>query len=98
VQFKSFAQRVSSVDVDVFRSLVPVKFEPTAGSSFFHENLLQWRVSSNDQKKLQLAYWLALQKQSGWTPLFDPRSGFQDSTTTISSSKLYAIFITSYDR
>ncbi|CAM6096312.1 unnamed protein product [Calypogeia fissa] len=41
--FKSFAQRVEEVDVDVFRSLAPVKFEPTSGSSFFHENLLRWR-------------------------------------------------------
>jgi len=43
-QFKNFAQRVEEVDVDVFRSLAPVKFQPTAGSSFFHENLVQWRV------------------------------------------------------
>jgi hypothetical protein len=42
--FKNFAQRVEEVDVDVFRSLAPVKFQPTAGSSFFHENLVQWRV------------------------------------------------------
>ncbi|KAH9571646.1 hypothetical protein CY35_02G105300 [Sphagnum magellanicum] len=41
--FKNFAQRVEEVDVDVFRSLAPVKFQPTAGSSFFHENLVQWR-------------------------------------------------------
>ncbi|KAG0630923.1 hypothetical protein M758_1G214100 [Ceratodon purpureus] len=41
--FKNFATRVEEVDVDVFRSLAPVKFQPTAGSSFFHENLVQWR-------------------------------------------------------
>ncbi|KAL2629925.1 hypothetical protein R1flu_014611 [Riccia fluitans] len=41
--FKTFAQRVEEVDVDVFRSLAPVKFEPTSGSSFFHENLVRWR-------------------------------------------------------
>ncbi|KAH9312457.1 hypothetical protein KI387_027492, partial [Taxus chinensis] len=41
--FKSFAQRLEEVDVDVFRSLEPVKFEPTQGSSFFHENLVRWR-------------------------------------------------------
>ncbi|KAG6556135.1 hypothetical protein Mapa_002076 [Marchantia paleacea] len=41
--FKNFSQRVEEVDVDVFRSLTPVKFEPSSGSSFFHENLLRWR-------------------------------------------------------
>lgn len=45
MQFKNFSQRVEEVDVDVFRSLAPVKFQPTAGSSFFHENLVQWKVS-----------------------------------------------------
>eukprot|EP00897_Mesotaenium_endlicherianum_P002355 jgi/Mesen1/2147/ME000152S01236 len=42
--FKSFARRVEEVDVDVFRSLTPVKFEPTSGTSFFQESLIQWRV------------------------------------------------------
>ncbi|KAL3687831.1 hypothetical protein R1sor_014140 [Riccia sorocarpa] len=41
--FKTFAQRVEEVDVDVFRSLSPIQFEPTSGSSFFHENLVRWR-------------------------------------------------------
>lgn len=41
--FKNFSQRLEEVDIDVFRSLAPVKFEPTQGSSFFQENLLQWR-------------------------------------------------------
>ncbi|BBN08979.1 U3 small nucleolar RNA-associated protein 20 [Marchantia polymorpha subsp. ruderalis] len=41
--FKNFSQRVEEVDVDVFRSLTPVKFEPSSGSSFFHENLVRWR-------------------------------------------------------
>nr|CAD1819808.1 unnamed protein product [Ananas comosus var. bracteatus] len=41
--FKSFYQRVEEIDIDVFRSLEPVKLEPSSGSSFFRESLLQWR-------------------------------------------------------
>ncbi|KAJ7564583.1 hypothetical protein O6H91_02G024200 [Diphasiastrum complanatum] len=42
-KFKRFAERLEEVDVDVFRSLTPIKFEPSGGSSFFHENLVRWR-------------------------------------------------------
>ncbi|MQL78117.1 hypothetical protein Taro_010528, partial [Colocasia esculenta] len=42
--FKSFAQRVSEIEIDVFRSLDPVKAEPSEGSSFFRDCLLEWRV------------------------------------------------------
>lgn len=44
LQFKSFSQRVSEIEVDVFRSLDPVKAEPSEGSSFFRDCLLEWRV------------------------------------------------------
>ncbi|KAJ3672155.1 hypothetical protein LUZ60_006876 [Juncus effusus] len=41
--FKSFSQRVAEINIDVFRSLDPIKSEPTVGSSFFRETLIQWR-------------------------------------------------------
>ncbi|XP_071696721.1 uncharacterized protein [Rutidosis leptorrhynchoides] len=41
--FKTFSQRVEDIDVDVFRSLVPLKQEPSAGSSFFRDCLVEWR-------------------------------------------------------
>ena len=44
VQFKTFAQRVEEIDINVYRSLDTTKPEPTAASSFFLESLLQWRV------------------------------------------------------
>ncbi|KAK1276802.1 hypothetical protein QJS04_geneDACA000746 [Acorus gramineus] len=41
--FKTFSQRVEEIEIDVYRSLDPVKSEPSNGSSFFREELLQWR-------------------------------------------------------
>ncbi|KAL9251872.1 Small subunit processome component 20-like protein [Drosera capensis] len=41
--FKTFAQRVGDIEIDVFRSLQPVKAEPSTGSSFFLDCLDQWR-------------------------------------------------------
>ncbi|PIA45006.1 hypothetical protein AQUCO_01700514v1 [Aquilegia coerulea] len=43
--FKNFSQRVEEIDIGekVFRSLDPVKAEPTSGSSFFRDCLLEWR-------------------------------------------------------
>ncbi|XP_010938573.1 uncharacterized protein [Elaeis guineensis] len=41
--FKSFSQRVEEIDIDVFRSLEPIKTQPSNGSSFFRESLMQWR-------------------------------------------------------
>ncbi|MCO5560986.1 hypothetical protein L7F22_014606 [Adiantum nelumboides] len=41
--FKTFSQRVEEVDLDVFRSLAPLKVEPSGGTSFFHESLVSWR-------------------------------------------------------
>ncbi|XP_078430936.1 ARM repeat superfamily protein isoform X2 [Wolffia australiana] len=41
--FKTFAQRVNEIDIDVFRSLDPLKAEPSEGSSFFRDCLLEWR-------------------------------------------------------
>jgi U3 small nucleolar RNA-associated protein 20 len=44
VQFKTFSQRVEEIDIDVFRSLHAVKAEPSSGSSFFLDALMEWRV------------------------------------------------------
>ncbi|KAM7486094.1 hypothetical protein LguiA_002103 [Lonicera macranthoides] len=41
--FKKFSQRVEEIDIGVFRSLDPLKLEPTEGSSFFRDCLVQWR-------------------------------------------------------
>ncbi|GAB2249577.1 hypothetical protein Droror1_Dr00012936 [Drosera rotundifolia] len=41
--FKTFAQRIGDIEIDVFRSLQPVKAEPSTGSSFFLDCLDQWR-------------------------------------------------------
>ncbi|GMH20278.1 hypothetical protein Nepgr_022119 [Nepenthes gracilis] len=41
--FKTFSQRIQDIEVDVFRSLEPMKSEPSPGSSFFLDCLIQWR-------------------------------------------------------
>ncbi|KMT14841.1 hypothetical protein BVRB_3g065640 isoform B [Beta vulgaris subsp. vulgaris] len=41
--FKSFAQRIDELEIDVFRNLDTVKAEPSSGSSFFLDCLIQWR-------------------------------------------------------
>ncbi|XP_068649715.1 uncharacterized protein [Aristolochia californica] len=41
--FKNFEQRVSEIEIDVFRSLDQLKIQPSEGSSFFRESLLYWR-------------------------------------------------------
>ncbi|CAL9158827.1 unnamed protein product [Musa hybrid cultivar] len=41
--FKSFSQRVEEIDINVYRSLDPVKAQPSAGSSFLRESLVYWR-------------------------------------------------------
>lgn len=41
--FKSFNQRIEDVDINVFRSLEPVKADPSEDSSFFRETLVEWR-------------------------------------------------------
>ena len=35
MQFKSFAQRIEELDIDVYHSLDTIKSEPSSGSSFF---------------------------------------------------------------
>lgn len=44
VQFKSVSQRLEEVEIDVFRSLDKVKDEPSPGSTFFKDCLVEWRV------------------------------------------------------
>ncbi|KAG9451956.1 hypothetical protein H6P81_004860 [Aristolochia fimbriata] len=41
--FKNFEQRVSEIEIDVFRNLDHLKTEPSEGSSFFRDSLLYWR-------------------------------------------------------
>ncbi|CAH2042261.1 unnamed protein product [Thlaspi arvense] len=41
--FKTFCQRIEEIDIDVFRSLDPLKSEPSEGSSFFRDCLVEWR-------------------------------------------------------
>jgi len=45
-QFKSFSDRVDEIDINVYRSLEKVKAEPSEGSSFFRDCLIEWRVCS----------------------------------------------------
>ncbi|KAK9281533.1 hypothetical protein L1049_004436 [Liquidambar formosana] len=41
--FKNFSQRLEEIEIDVYRSLDPLKSEPSEGSSFFCDCLVQWR-------------------------------------------------------
>ncbi|XP_010257842.1 PREDICTED: small subunit processome component 20 homolog [Nelumbo nucifera] len=41
--FKTFSQRVEEIDINVYRSLDPLKSEPSKGSSFFRDCLVEWR-------------------------------------------------------
>ncbi|KAL2955225.1 hypothetical protein AAZX31_18G015600 [Glycine max] len=41
--FKSFSDRVDEIDINVYRSLDKVKAEPSEGSSFFRDCLIEWR-------------------------------------------------------
>lgn len=44
VQFKTLSQRLEKIDVDVFRSLDPLKSLHSERSSFFRDCLVEWRV------------------------------------------------------
>ncbi|CAJ1855304.1 unnamed protein product [Sphenostylis stenocarpa] len=41
--FKSFSERVDEIDINVYRSIEKVKAEPSEGSSFFRDCLIEWR-------------------------------------------------------
>ncbi|GLU08657.1 hypothetical protein SLE2022_255570 [Rubroshorea leprosula] len=41
--FKTFSQRVGEIDINVFRSLDKIKPEPSKGSSFLLDYLIEWR-------------------------------------------------------
>ncbi|XP_020226475.1 small subunit processome component 20 homolog isoform X2 [Cajanus cajan] len=41
--FKSFSERVDDIDINVYRSLEKVKAEPSEGSCFFRDCLIEWR-------------------------------------------------------
>ncbi|CAI9762194.1 unnamed protein product [Fraxinus pennsylvanica] len=41
--FKSFSQRIEEIDIDVYRSLDPLKAEPSEGSSFFRDCIIEYR-------------------------------------------------------
>ncbi|PNH02860.1 Small subunit processome component 20, partial [Tetrabaena socialis] len=65
-RFKSFADRVAEVDVDVYRSLTPVKAEP-GGATWLADALGQWRELNSAAHFLQTA--AALQPFSHSLPL-----------------------------
>lgn len=44
MQFKKFSQRLEEIEIDVYRSLDHVKSEPSEGSCFFKDCLVEWRV------------------------------------------------------
>ncbi|RYR39987.1 hypothetical protein Ahy_A09g045635 [Arachis hypogaea] len=46
--FKSFSERVDEIDINVYRSLEKVKAEPSEGSSFFRDCLIEWRLKGMD--------------------------------------------------
>ncbi|OMO88554.1 Down-regulated-in-metastasis protein [Corchorus olitorius] len=41
--FKTFSQRIEDIDINVFRSLDKIKSEPSEGSSFLRDCLIEWR-------------------------------------------------------
>lgn len=41
--FKTFLERIEQIDIDVYRSLDPLKAEPSLGSSFFLDCLVEYR-------------------------------------------------------
>ncbi|CAH9107367.1 unnamed protein product [Cuscuta epithymum] len=41
--FKTLSQRIKDIDIDVYKSLDPMKTEPSEGSSFFRDCLVQYR-------------------------------------------------------
>ncbi|KAM6544664.1 hypothetical protein CsatB_025400 [Cannabis sativa] len=41
--FKTFSQRIEDIDIDVYRCLDIIKSEPSEGSSFFRDCLVEWR-------------------------------------------------------
>ncbi|KAE8688414.1 small subunit processome component 20-like protein isoform X2 [Hibiscus syriacus] len=41
--FKTFSQRIDDIDINVFRSLDKIKSEPSEGSSFLRDCLIEWR-------------------------------------------------------
>ncbi|XP_059666315.1 uncharacterized protein LOC132312087 [Cornus florida] len=41
--FKTLSQKIEEIEIDVFRSLDPLKADPSKGSSFFRDCLVQWR-------------------------------------------------------
>ncbi|KAK1375649.1 DRIM domain-containing protein [Heracleum sosnowskyi] len=41
--FKKFSQRVEDIDIDVYRSLHSLNSEPSSGSTFFRDCLVEWR-------------------------------------------------------
>ncbi|XVF29034.1 hypothetical protein REPUB_Repub15cG0084600 [Reevesia pubescens] len=41
--FKTFSQRIEDIDINVFRSLDKIKSDPSEGSSFLRDCLIEWR-------------------------------------------------------
>ena len=43
----SIVQQIAEIDINVYRSLDPVKAEPSEGSTFFRDCLVEWRACFN---------------------------------------------------
>ncbi|KAJ8770561.1 hypothetical protein K2173_018052 [Erythroxylum novogranatense] len=41
--FKTLSQRIEEIEIDVYRSLEKIKIEPSEGSTFFRDCLMEWR-------------------------------------------------------
>ncbi|GAV59009.1 LOW QUALITY PROTEIN: DRIM domain-containing protein, partial [Cephalotus follicularis] len=41
--FKTFSQRIKDIDINVYRSFDKIKSQPSEGSSFFRDCLIEWR-------------------------------------------------------
>ncbi|XP_045811208.1 small subunit processome component 20 homolog isoform X1 [Trifolium pratense] len=52
--FKSFSERLDDIEINVFRSLHQVKAEPSEGSSFFRDCLVEWRESNTTEDFISL--------------------------------------------
>ncbi|RDY00034.1 Small subunit processome component 20-like protein, partial [Mucuna pruriens] len=52
--FKSFSERVDEIDINVYRSLEKVKAEPSEGSSFFRDCLIEWRELNTTEDFISL--------------------------------------------
>eukprot|EP00798_Chlamydomonas_sp_ICE-L_P023338 gene23338-30587_t len=56
-RFRTFAERIADVEIDVYRRLHPVRAEPWQGAtSFFQEHLLKWRELNSTEHFLAVEF------------------------------------------